>query len=562
MRTLGLIAFCVTAILGTAANTRAQQSQTTTSSEAGGTITGRVTINNEGAPGIVIALQPAPEPLRLPLADPVSQVTTDKEGRFQLTNVAAGRYYLIPLTPDYIAPPSEDGMAPSSKSVMLMKGEKIEGVELALKSGGVITGRVRTADDLPAAGRDIYIYLVDGRDQLRTLAINRGNSSHFKTDDRGIYRINNLPAGHYLVSAMGDDSIQPRGWAFHPGVTERSQAKVIEIKEGQEVENIDIKLPPKSRTYEVSGCVVDEATGQPIPWIRVDWSTMEISGNSGGYYRGGPPVNDRGEFRFTGLLPGRYAAFVPIDSGSEYTSDQAVFEIGDQDVAGVEIRARHAASLSGTVVIEGTRDPAVLTDLSHLRLVVFRLEGGHGTGVQVDADGRFRVSGLPPDKFQIQLSSRTQPQRFSFLGIERNNVWQPNQIEVTAGEQVTGLRLRVGYGTGTVHGQVQIVGGALPENARLSVTTRRTDIAGWPSSVQVWGPVRRVDALRRFLIEGLSTGEHEIRLTVFVPPQPGTSEQSPRWQPVKQTIKVTSGAESQVTLVLDASASIWAQPRK
>jgi hypothetical protein len=430
MRTLGLIAFCVTAILGTAANTRAQQSQASTSSEAGGTIAGRVTINNEGAPGIVIALRPAPEPLRLPLADPVAQVTTDKEGRFQLTNVAAGRYYLIPLTPDYIAPPSEDGMAPSGKTVILMKGEKIEGIELALKSGGVITGRVRTADDSPAAGRDIYIYLVDGRDQLRTLAINRGNSSQFKTDDRGIYRINNLPAGHYLISAMGDKGILPTEWTFHPGVTERSQAKVIEIKEGQKAENIDIKLPPRPLVYEVSGRIMDEATGQPIPGIKMGWSTIEISGKRGGYSRGGLPVDDRGEFRLAGLLPGRYAAFVPIDSGSEYTSDQAVFEVGDQNVAGVEIRARRAASLSGVVVIEGTRDPALLTDLSHLHLAIFRLAGGLGTGVQVDADGQFRVPGLPPDKFQLQLRSRTEPQRFSLLGIERNGVRQPNQESV------------------------------------------------------------------------------------------------------------------------------------
>jgi hypothetical protein len=51
---------------------------------------------------------------------------------------------------------------------------------------------------------------------------------------------------------------------------------------------------------------------------------------------------------------------VAIVAGSEYYSDEVVFDVTDQDVSGLEIRARRGASLSGVVVIEGARDPSVL----------------------------------------------------------------------------------------------------------------------------------------------------------------------------------------------------------
>jgi hypothetical protein len=330
-------------------------------------------------------------------------------------------------------------------------------------------------------------------------------------------------------------------------VTEESRAVQVEVLAGNVVENVDIKLPPITPVYEASGRVVDEATGQPIPKIMVGWSALEANGNKAIVSMGGPTVDDRGAFRLTNLAPGRYAVHVMMNSGSEYYSDEIVFVVIDQDVAGLEIRARRAASLSGVVVIEGSRDPSFLSDLSHLLVSVHRLSGGMGAMAQVSADGRFRIHGLPPDKFRIYLHSRTQRHRFSLLGVERDGVRLPEGIVVAAGEQVTGLRLIVAYGSGVVHGRVQIVGGALPEGARLSVSAQRADLPGQPSSASNVS----VDVRGRFLIEGLATGVYEISLTVFVPSQSGGRRLSPLRPPVKQTVSVMSGTESEVTLVLD-----------
>jgi len=543
MRIFTSIAISVAVLLGAA--TEIWAGQTSSPQEATCAITGRVTIDNQGAPGVAVALQQATS--GGPSPPPVARATTDKEGAFKMTNLPAGRYYLVPLAPAYFAP-SEDRMIASSKPVTLMKGESLEGIELKLIPGGVITGRVATAGGQPVIGREIDTRLTDLR-VMQQLPVSIAGG-RFKTDDRGVYRIYGLPAGRYIVSVRSETPGQAR-WIFHPGVTEESQAAPIDVVAGKVVENVDIKLPPITRAYEASGRVVGEATGQPIPKIRVGWSALESSGKRAVGNTSGPMVDEQGAFRLTNLAPGRYAVSVPIDSGSEYYSDEVAFEVTDQDVSGLEIRARRAASLSGVVVIEGARDPSILADLSHLHIAVFRQAGGLGVGGNVGADGHFHIQGLPPDKFRLDLRSWTQQQRFWLLGAERDGVRLPDLIEVAAGEQVTGLRLVVAYGAGVVHGQVQVVGGTLPEGARLSVSARRADLPGRPSSASVVS----VDARGRFLLEGLATGVHEISLMAFVLSSSGGTPLSPLGPPVRQTISVTSGAESQVTLVLDLNAS-------
>ena len=546
MRIFTPIAISAAILLCASPDIRAGQAPGAASQEATCSIKGRITIENEGAPAVVVTLQPASS--SFPLPPPVARETTDKEGRFQMSNLPDGRYYLVPLAPAYFAP-SEDRMIASGKPVTLMKGETLDGIELKLIPGGVITGRVTTAGGASVIGVEVYTRATDPR-ALQQLPVTNAGGSRFKTDDRGVYRIYGLPAGRYNVSVRGKTPGQAEQ-VFHPGVTEESQAGAVDVITGKVVENVDIKLPRITRGYEARGRVIDEATGRPIPKIMVGLNTLEIADRKAGYIQSGAQIVEGEGFRFTNLAPGRYAVYVPIYSRSEYYSDEVVFEVTDQDVTGLEIRARRAASLSGAVVIDGARDSAALSDLSHLRVSVGRLTGGVGIGVEVGVDGRFRIPGLPPDKFLFHLSSITQQRRFSLLGVERDGIRLPGWIEVAAGEQVTGLRLIVAYGAGVVRGQVQIVGGALPEGARLNVSARRADLPGQPSSASVIS----VDARGRFLIEGLATGVHEISLMVFVPSQSGGRMLSPLGPPVRQTISVTTGAESQVTLVLDLNAS-------
>src|SRR5262245_6629938 len=178
MRVFTPIAISVAILLSAAPCIRAGQSLAA-SQEATGSITGRVTIENEGAPGVTVTLRRAPS--RWPLPPPVARATTDKEGRFQMSNLPDGRYYLVPLAPAYFAP-SEDRMITSGKPVTLAKGETLEGIELKLIRCGVITGRVTTAGGQPVIGQAIHTRATDPR-ALQQLPVTIAGEVRFKTDD-------------------------------------------------------------------------------------------------------------------------------------------------------------------------------------------------------------------------------------------------------------------------------------------------------------------------------------------------------------------------------------------
>jgi hypothetical protein len=343
MRIFTPIAISVGVLLCASPDIRAGRAPGAASQEATCSIKGRVTIENEGAPGVVVTLQPAS--LSFPLPPPVARATADKEGRFHMNNLPDGRYYLVPLAPAYFAP-SEDRMIPSGKPVTLMKGETLDGIELKLIPGGVITGRVTTAGGQPVIGREIYTRATDPR-TLQQLPVTSAGGSRFRTDDRGVYRIYGLPAGRYIVSVRSETPGQPE-WVFHPGVTEESQAGPVAVMAGKVVENVDIEFPRIIRGYEARGRVIDEATGRPIPKIRVELNTLEIADRKAGGILSGAPIVEGEGFRFTHLAPGRYSVYVPIYSRSEYYGNEVVFDVTDQDVTGLEIKARHRCLRCGS----------------------------------------------------------------------------------------------------------------------------------------------------------------------------------------------------------------------
>src|SRR5262245_40090482 len=221
MRIFTPIAVSVSILLSLSPDTRAVQAPGAALQEAKCSIKGRVTIENEAAPDIAVALQQSTP--GGPLPPPVARATTDKEGRFQMNNLPEGRYYLVPLAPAYLTP-SEDRMIASGKPVTLLKGESLEGIELKLIPGGVITGRVITAGGQPVIGQEIDTRLTDLRAMQQLPVTSAGG--RFKTDDRGVYRVYGLPAGRYIVSVQSETPGQARRM-FHPGMTEESQAAPV-----------------------------------------------------------------------------------------------------------------------------------------------------------------------------------------------------------------------------------------------------------------------------------------------------------------------------------------------
>ena len=102
-----------------------------------------------------------------------------------------------------------------------------------------------------------------------------------------------------------------------------------------------------------------------------------------------------------------------------------------------------------------------------------------------------------------------------------------------------------GYGTGAIRGQVQVEGSEMPPGAMMFLSLQRS---GTNEPRQYRRPPV-ADSRGKFAVDGLLPGEYELSLTFQVRPVSGSPQMSPKF--VKQTVTVTNGAETRVTMVVD-----------
>ena len=519
-----------------------------------GVITGRVMLGDKGVPNVVVQLFSAERSQRG--RGTVARATTDYEGRYKLLNVPPGGYSVTAVAPAYVGP-GEGLYGEPGRTVNMAEGETIENIDFVLRRGGVITGRVTDAEGAPVIAERIQLKPVEKNAQ------GRGGRSPLmeyfmsETDDRGIYRLFGLAPGRYTVSVgesgeEGEIRYRPgkRGYyarTFHPAATDESKATVIEVNEGSEVTNVDITLGRTSQAFSVTGRVLDE-NGKPAVNVRVGGGTVAKDRRQMASLGFMSMTDAEGRFRFDGLLPGQYAAFVWNDGQRESYSDATTFQITDADVSGLEVKLRLGASISGVAVIEGTMDKTVLAKLSEMALWASpmseeRLYVPSYSPVKVAPDGSFRITGLQPSKVMIYLANYPPVKGFNLARVERDGA--PVQaIEIARGADITGVRVVIEYGAGSLRGIVKVENGVLPEGTRMFVYARRTaDATGnYPFNA-------RVDARGTFVLEGLPTGEYEIILNTHIPS--GTMRRLPQ---LRQKVSVTSGVESTITLTLDLNA--------
>src|SRR5207237_280815 len=124
--------------------------------------------------------------------------TTDADGHFQLTHVPAGRFYVTAVAPAFYNEVDGNGYG-EGKPVTLTEGESVEEINLALRRGGVITGRLSDATGRPLIQERLTLYRIDPKGEKREHSTR--NYNIMQTDDRGVYRLYGLPPGRYLVSA-------------------------------------------------------------------------------------------------------------------------------------------------------------------------------------------------------------------------------------------------------------------------------------------------------------------------------------------------------------------------
>ena len=518
-----------------------------------GTISGKVTVNEKAAADIPVAAQS----LERPLQQPAARAKTDAGGRYRLTGLPAGQYQISAIAPALA--PADQGPGSnfrSGKTVVLAAGEEADDVDIKLIQGGVITGRVTDADGKPVIEERINLQIVDAAGKATNQPVPTWNYQMGVTDDRGIYRIYGLSAGRYRVSVgtTEDGFMMSRNRTyytvtFYGNTSDAAKASIVELQDGAEANNIDIRVGRAAKSFVATGRIVDAETGQPIPGIRLTHGPVRPNQPFYGSLIG-MPTNARGEFRLDGLEPGRFGVSISASfESSTHYSDPLFFEVTDADVTNLELKATRGLTLSGVVVFEGSRARELQQNYEKLRVGAninspANPLGPTSSSTTIAADGSFQLNGVRPGKvrFYIGAVSTAGLRGVTVLRAERGGVDVTQSLEIQPGESITDLRIVALLGAGTIRGTVRIVGGELPPNVRMFVTTRRD---GTPL-----GGGGTVDARGRFLIGNLASGTYGVILNITsIGPPAGRV-----LKPQTQTVTVTDGVETQVDFIVDLTA--------
>jgi len=129
MLALARYAFCAAALMLITASALAQSLVTNPAATCA--ITGRVTINGQPVPGVMLRLQlstsgpPSVPPLPW-------KATTNHDGRYQFTGVAAGGYTVAPFTAAFVLLLRESA-GPVGKTLTLAEGKTADGIDVTLR---------------------------------------------------------------------------------------------------------------------------------------------------------------------------------------------------------------------------------------------------------------------------------------------------------------------------------------------------------------------------------------------------------------------------------------------
>ena len=514
--------------------------------KATGSISGRVTVDGKPAASIFVAAV-AGETLNR--RDAAARAITDSDGHYLIAGLAAGQYQVWTMTPNLIA---DVGAHPgyytyygASKSINLDGDEQVANVDLRLMRGSVITGRVTNPDNKPVVGEAVTIQLLDQNGNPRYPVAATSIDAN-RTDDRGIYRIYGLQPGRYKVSVGNDPdmgSFRGRRYeqAFYLDPTDQSKPGVVELHEGDVAENIDIRVQPPPPTYSVSGRVIDTETGTAIPKSGVIFSPVAKDGS----FRPGTGIqaNDRGEFNFGGFAVGRYTIRPTAEFyGGNFYGDPVEIEVIDKDLTDIEVKTTPGLSLSGVVVAEGLSSREILTMLPGLTIWA----GGSTSNdrdrnrgrAAVAADGSFTIGGLRPGKISVSANSQSPPYRMPSVRLENDGAVLPQNFDLQ--RSLSGLRVVIDYGTGTLRGSVKFAGDVTVDSSRIHISYRREGARN--------DDVAQVDTRGRFVATNLAPGAYEVVIQVGGRLANDPSKSIPVQ---RQVVNVTNGQETEVTFNID-----------
>jgi hypothetical protein len=447
-----------------------------------GEISGRViTEDGTGMPNLYVTIFPVNNLQSPILINRSNRVATDDNGNFRLTGLAPRLYQVnVYPTKGYAIQPPPPSEARERRYYRI--GET---ATITLIKGGVITGKVTTADGDPLVG--IYVSASMVRDAEGFKGRQLYSARQRQTDDRGIYRLYGLAPGTYTVStgssgyAQGNTGNTP---TYYPSST-RETADEVTVTNGGETTGVDIRIRDV-RGHTISGTV----TGGSEPDSPYMFASVSLSNAATGMPVLGTAVRSGeggGGFALSGVEDGEYEIVGNSGSGELLSSPPRHVTVKGADVSGIDLKLVPMASISGRVVIEKSQSACQepRKNLMEEILITTRRDlTGQGTeqtnrafisDTGVNEQGDFTVKNLQPSRYRFEVYFMRET--WFLRSISTNSsATARSGIAVKAGERLTGVIVTIAEGAASLSGRVvaQAEGAQLPSRLRIHLVPAET----------------------------------------------------------------------------------------
>jgi protocatechuate 3,4-dioxygenase beta subunit len=295
---------------------------------------------------------------------------TDASGRFTFDNVLPGSYWIAAEKENFWSAPLP-GMTSSkvdARSVIVDSGKANAPVDLSLLPSTVFSGRVLSPSGEPISNVNVAVYQTIYQPNGHQYLDN--GLQIVSTDDRGEYRIFNIPPGQYYVgtappSGYLGDTAKSYPVNFYPAGRDARSALLVTAGQSPELSGINIQMsdPP---TFTVSGIESSDIPAglnlsprEPrfalVP--RDPQALFEFAGKMLTVKNGLTGSEDRssGKFRLEGVLPGNYDLIAQVGSdvrGWPFVGRTSI-DVIDRDVADVRVSAHPGVDVKVRLSLDG-----------------------------------------------------------------------------------------------------------------------------------------------------------------------------------------------------------------
>jgi hypothetical protein len=275
------------------------------------------------------------------------RTTTGKDGSFVIDGVPAGSLIFSVSAPKY-----------ASREIDAVIGEHTGPLQIALSTGGTVTGYLAAADGTPLVGTVALVHLDEGR------------GSGFRTGDAGEFKFERLPAGRYQIRGRSGSRTGEQELIL--GQDERKDGFVLTLGGGRSIRGVVTGVRPAD-------------VGRVRVTVR-DGSFNTI-GESG--------VDARGGYEIQGVEPGQMTVMAAL--GQSRRISKTIQMPPDADVT-ANLEFPRGSRLTGNVTRGGKPLANAWVGPRGLEEDTLDIEG-----TRTSARGEYAIEDVPDGEYFMQL---------------------------------------------------------------------------------------------------------------------------------------------------------------